>query len=452
MTKENARTLAMTALLQVEEGASAQVALTAAFAQTTLDARDRGLLTELVDGTLRWQGRLDYQLQQLLERPLEQLPVPIKLVLRLGAYQLTRLERVPAHAAVNEAVSLAHHYGHAGTAKLVNAVLRRLEREQATLPFPDPETDPVAYLSSAYSHPAWLVERWLPRFGFAETEALLQSDNNPSPVTLRINQRWISRPGLQQFLSAHGLETAPTAISPNGLLDCSGGNPREMDEYREGLFSVQGEGSMIMVELLRPGRRRAGWDLAAGVGGKATYLAEWVDDTGSLLATDPAVDRLNVLQHETKRLGLHSIEVRQGDARTFPVAPDSMDYALLDAPCSGTGALRRQADARWKKTVQQIVELTVLQRELLEAAARAVKPEGLLLYCTCSLEPEENEILISAFLAEHPEWRLLPAGEKHPGLPDDARDPAGYVRLLPHRHGTDGFFAARMTKVANGSN
>ncbi len=196
-----------------------------------------------------------------------------------------------------------------------------------------------------------------------------------------------------------------------------------------------------MVELLRPGRRRAGWDLAAGVGGKATYLAEWVDDTGSLLATDPAGDRLMVLRRECERLDLHSIEVRQGDARTVPVVPGSKDYALLDAPCSGTGALRRQADARWNKTARQIAEMTVLQRELLEAAARAVKPEGLLLYCTCSLEPEENEEQVSAFLADHPEWRLLPAGEKHPALPEDARDPAGYVRLLPHRHGTDGAFS-----------
>ncbi len=170
----------MTALLRVEEGASAHVALEGVFAQATLEARDRGLVTELVDGTLRWQGRLDYQLQQVLDRPLEQLPLAIRLVLRLGAYQLTLLERVPAHAAVNESVSLAHQYGHEGTAELVNAVLRRLEREHATLTFPNPDSDPVAYLSSAYSHPAWLVERWLPRFGFAETEALLKIDNTPA--------------------------------------------------------------------------------------------------------------------------------------------------------------------------------------------------------------------------------------------------------------------------------
>jgi len=446
MTIENARKLALMALLRVEEGESATAALDQLFAQSKLEARDRGLATELVDGTLRWQGRLDYQLQLLLEKPVAQLDTPIRLILRMGAYQLTLLERVPAHAAVNEAVALAREYGHEGTAKLVNAVLRRLEREHAAIAFPNPDTDPVGYLATAYSHPAWLVERWLPRFGFAETEALLKINNTPPPVTLRVNQRWITREGLQHFLGMHGAETEPTAISPWGLRFISGGNPREMDEYREGLFSIQGEGSMVMVELLRPGRRRDGWDLAAGVGGKTTYLAEWVDDTGSLLATDTSAERLHVLEREAKREELNSIQVRQGDARTLPVEPESKDYALLDAPCSGTGSLRRQADARWKKTPEQLRELAVLQRELLEAAARAIKPDGLLLYCTCSLEPEEDEDVVNAFLADHPEWTLLPAWEKHKQLPEDTHDPAGYVRLLPQRHSTDGFFAAKMVK------
>jgi 16S rRNA (cytosine967-C5)-methyltransferase len=204
-----------------------------------------------------------------------------------------------------------------------------------------------------------------------------------------------------------------------------------------------------MVELLRPGRRRAGWDVAAGAGGKATHLAEWVDDTGSLLATDTSAERLQVLVKEARRLELRSIRVLAVDARRAPVEPGSVDYALLDAPCSGTGALRRQADARWRKSPEQLPELARLQRELLEAAARAVKGGGILLYCTCSLEPEENEEVVTAFLADHPDWQLEPAGEKHPSLPADARDAAGCVRLLPHRHGTDGFFAARLAKAAD---
>jgi 16S rRNA (cytosine967-C5)-methyltransferase len=151
------------------------------------------------------------------------------------------------------------------------------------------------------------------------------------------------------------------------------------------------------------------------------------------------------------RLDLRSVRVEAGDARTLPVEPDCMDYALLDAPCSGTASLRRQADARWRKSPEQLSALAALQRELLEAAARAIAPGGLLLYCTCSLEPEENEGVVAPFLVDHPEWALDPAGIKHDTLPADARDPAGYVRLLPHRHGTDGFFAARLHKVADGA-
>jgi 16S rRNA (cytosine967-C5)-methyltransferase len=427
---------------------TSHVALRDAFARTNLEARDRGLVTELVDGTLRMRGRLDYLLGHVLDKPLGALDVPVLALLRLGAYQLTQM-RVPAHAAVHETVALARTRVHEGASKLVNAALRRLSDTHETIAFPDPTADPVGYLSAFYSHPAWLVERWLARFGFDETAALLAADNEPSPVTLRVNRRWITREALQQFLAFREVQTEPTAISPWGLRVLSGGNPRALDSFSEGLFSVQGEGSMVMVELLRPGRRRDGWDLCAGVGGKATYLAEWVDDTGSLLATDTSADRLEVLRAELQRLELHSIRVEPGDARTASVEPASMHYALLDAPCSGTGSLRRQPDARWRKTPEGIAELAPLQRDLLEAAARAVKPGGILLYCTCSLEPEENEAVVEAFLAAHPDWQLQATGEKHAGLPENARDPRGYVRLFPHHHGTDGFFAARLVKSAD---
>ena len=445
-TASPSRALALATLLQVDEGASASAALDRALSASSLDPRDSGLATTLVDGTLRWQGRLDFQLQQLLEKPLAQLAPPIRLLLRMSAYQMTLLERVPAHAIVHDAVTLARQYQHEGAAKLVNAVLRRLQREVDALAFPDAGSDPVGHLAAVYSHPAWIVERWLARFGFEETVALLCINNSPPPLTLRVNRRWITRDGLQMFMQMHGVETVPTPISPWGLTVVSGGNPRELEEYREGLFSVQGEGSMIMVELLRPGRNRRGWDLAAGVGGKTTNLAEWVDDTGQLLATDPAEERLQVLRRELERLQLQSVTVLPADARRYPIEADSVDYALLDAPCSGSGALRRQADARWKKRPEQLPELVQLQGELLAAAARAVKPGGLLLYCTCSLEDEENAQVVKAFLAQHPAWSQQPAGEKHRTLPDDARTADGSVQLLPHKHGTDGFYAAMLTR------
>lgn len=445
------RQLALDILLRVALGASANAALDATLNREPLEPRDRGFVTELVDGTLRWQGRLDYLLGQLVEGTRQKLEPAVRGILRLGAYQLVLLERVPPHAAVNEAVAQARERANDGAAKLVNAVLRRLEREKDALPYPDPAADPVAFLAARYSHPAWLVARWLARFGMQETEALLAINNTPPPLTLRINRRWVTREGLQGFLKLRDIDTVTTGISPNGLIITSGGNPREIDLYQEGLFSVQGEGSMVMVELLKPGKNRAGWDMAAGVGGKTTYLAEWVDDSGSLLATDTSAERLEVLKRQLTRLELSSVRVETGDARGIAVEPESMDYILLDAPCAGTGALRRQADARWRKAPEQFAEMAVLQRELLEAAARAAKPGGLLLYCTCSLEPEENEVVVDAFLADHSEWSLDVEGLKHKTLPEDARDAAGYVRLLPHRHCMDGFFAARMVKASAGA-
>jgi 16S rRNA (cytosine967-C5)-methyltransferase len=444
MLKQDPRQLAAKVLVKVEGGAPAGAALDEALSRVEMDARDRGFATELVDGALRWQGRLDYLLNQVSDKPPAKLDPAVRAVLRLGAYQLTLL-RVPAHAAVDSSVKVARRLAHEGAAKFVNAVLRRLEREKDTLPFPDRTEDLAGYLSVVYSHPAWLTARWLERFGLEETEALLQIDNTPPPVTVRANRRWVTREGLQTMLQMHDIETEPTPISAWGLTLPARGNPREMDEYREGLFSVQGEGSMVMVELLRPGRNRHGWDLCAGVGGKATHLAEWTDDSGSLLATDTSADRLKVLAADASRLDLHTISIFHSDARAYPVEPETLDYALLDAPCSGTGSLRRQADARWNKSPDQLTALAALQRELLEAAARALKPGGILLYCTCSLEPEENEEVVDAFLAAHPEWQIDPPA-KPDTLPPDVRLPSGCVRLLPHRHNTDGFFAARLVK------
>jgi len=446
MAKDDPRLLAARVLMQVEAGESASAALDRALSRAEMDARDRGFTTELVDGTLRWRGRLDYVLAQITDKPPANLDAAVRAVLRLGAYQLILLDRVPAHAAVDSAVKVTRRLAHEGAAKFVNAVLRRLEREKETLPFPDQTEDPVEYLAVVYSHPAWLVARWLERFGPEETEALLRIDNTPPPVTLRVNRRWVTREGLQTMLRMHGVETEPTPISQWGLILPDRGNPREMEEFKEGLFSVQGEGSILMVELLRPGRNRHGWDLCAGVGGKTTHLAEWTDDSGALLATDTSSARLKVLAAEASRLDLHSIKIFHSDARVYPIEQETLDYALLDAPCSGTGSLRRQADARWKKSPEQLPGLVALQRELLETAARALKPGGILLYCTCSLEPEENEEVVDAFLTDHAEWTAEQAGEKLDTLPADARLPSGYLRLLPHSHGTDGFFAARLVK------
>ncbi len=410
------------------------------------DPRDRGLATALANGVTRWKRRLDYIISKLIERPLEKLERPVHAAMRMAIYQMTLMDKVPDHTAVNEAVQIARDNCGQGAGKQTNAVLRRFQREMDELTWPDKEKEAAKYLSIYYSHPLWLVRRWLARFGFAETEELLIRNNEPAPTTLRVNRRWVTREALQNFLEMREVMTAPTEISEWGLNVIGGGDPRTTEEYKEGLFTLQGEGSIIVTELCRPGRNRDGWDMAAGVGGKTTHLAEWVDDSGTLLATDTSAERLDVLKDSMERLGLQTITITAGDARKINPGKE-MDYALLDAPCTGTGALRRQADSRWRKTAENIAEMATLQAELLRAGAKAVKPGGRLMYSTCSLEPEENTEVINAFIAENPSWSIAPAAEKFKSLPENAINLDNTIQLMPHRHNTDGIFAALLVKA-----
>ncbi len=413
---------------------------------TIVDPRDRGLANALANGVTRWRRRLDYIISKLIERPLEKLEKPVMAAMRMAIYQMTLMDKVPDHTAVNEAVQIARDNCGQGAGKQTNAVLRRFQREMNELAWPDKDKEAAKYLSIYYSHPLWMVRRWLSRFGFDETEQLLIRNNEPAPTTIRVNRRWVTREALQNFLLMRGIETAPTEISEWGLNIINGGDQRTTDEYKEGLFTLQGEGSIIVTELCRPGRNRDGWDMAAGVGGKTTHLAEWVNDSGTLLATDTSAERLEILDETMQRLGLETIKITTGDARKINPEKE-MDYILLDAPCSGTGALRRQADSRWRKSVEDIADMANLQGELIRAGAKYVKAGGRLMYSTCSLEPEENTEIITTFITENPEWSISPAAEKFKDFPTNAINADGSIQLMPHTHNTDGIFAALLVKA-----
>jgi len=445
------RGLAYRVLMQGEAGRGANEALDQALERSALDERDRSLVTALVDGTLRWRARLDHVLAHYSKYPLADLPTPILTILRLGAFQMLCLERVPASAAVNEAVRLARRWGHAGTAGLVNALLRRVAEHGTEVPFPDPEQDPAGYLAVAYSHPRWLVERWLARWGYEDTLALVRVDNEPAPLDLRANRLRTSRDGLAALLRAEGVETAPGALAPDCLQVTAGAaGLRRTRAWAEGMFSIQGQGSMLVGYLASP---MPGWkvsDLAAGTGGKATHLAELMDGRGRVTAYDKAAARLQVLGREAARLGLE-IAAICADATTLPPTGDQ-DLVLVDAPCSGTGALRRRPDARWRKQERQLVELSALQQALLVAADGLLHKGGHLIYTTCSLEPEENEHVVAAFLATHPHFRQEDCRQALPFLPAEVFAEGGRaVRLLPHRHNTDGMFMVSLRKAEAGS-
>jgi 16S rRNA (cytosine967-C5)-methyltransferase len=440
--------------LRVERGAFANAALDAALSASTLDERDRALVTALVDGTLRWRGRLDYTLEHYLAQPLDSLTPAIRTILRLGAHQILFMRSIPARAACDEAVRMARTRGHRGTAGLVNAVLRRVAAAGEP-PLPDRARDEAAYISIAHSHPRWLVERWIANYGVCVAEAMCEADNRPAPICLRPNRRRATAEQLAAALAAEGLTAQPSPIAPGALRLTSGGNPTRTASYAAGLYSVQGEASIIVGLVAQPPAGGLVLDMCAGVGGKSSHMAELMDNHGLILAVDRQGSKLDKLNQECARLGITVIATREADARTLAAshAPRAnghrigrgFDLCLLDAPCSGTGALRRRPDSRWRDLQQRIAPLAALQGELLRTAARLVRPGGIIVYSACSLEPEETEAIVAHATSEG--LRMDDCRGIVSSVPESALAADGSIRLMPHLHDTDGMFIARLRRA-----
>lgn len=447
--RDDARALALGVLARVEEsGAYADLALHAALAKSRLDPRDRGFATELCYGTLRWRGRLDFVLAQVLSKPLARLEPRVLELLRLGAYQLLFCDRVPDVAAVSESVRLAHATGLGRASGLVNAALRRLARERDAIALPALADDPLAHLVHTLSFPRWLAERWIAAYGADEGAALASALNATPPRTLRANRLRTNRDALLDELRGRFPDAQPCRFAPDGLTLGRRGEPAADVAFRDGRMTVQDEASQLVVELLdpRPGERVL--DACAAPGAKATAIAERVGDDGTVVALDRNAGRLGLVARDAERLGLAKLRTLVADASAASI--DGLDDApfdriLVDAPCSGLGALRRNPDARWRVQPEAIVQLAAVQRSIVGAAAKRLRPGGTLVYSVCTLSPEENEDVVKWLLASAPELRCasktdVPAS-LHALVGDDAT-----LRCWPQHHDTDGFFAARLER------
>jgi len=448
---KNPRETALRVLMDVEtQKAYANLALNSALGENETGKLDRALITELVYGTLRALNTLDWALDKHLRRPLSGLPVPVRNILRLGAYQLLFMHRIPESAAVNEAVKLTRRYGHAGTVRFVNGVLRNLARGGAELKYPDPAEEPVEYLSLRHSHPRWLVRRWLGEFGFEAAETMLKINNRPAPNTVRVNTLKTDTGALQSLLREQGIETvkgkyADHCLHLGGFISLGG-----MPQFKAGLFQAQDESSILVGQALSPEPGARVVDVAAAPGGKTTHLAQLMQNEGEIIAVDIHEHKINLIKDNCRRLGVEIVRPILADARKIPgLYPQlTADYVLVDAPCSGLGVLRRRPDARWRKEDAQIKELAELQGQILDAAHRMLEPGGVLVYSTCTITGEENLDQVEAFLAKYREYEpeslvgLLPVElDRHNTM---AR---GYLQILPHVHdGLDGFFIARLRK------
>ncbi len=451
-----ARLLAVRILERVERaGAYADLTLHSALAQTDLSARDRALVTDLVYGTLRWRGRLDFALAQALHPALDTLEPLVATTLRLGAYQILFCDRIPDTAAVDQSVRCMRAAGIERATGLVNAVLRKLIAKREQITFPDFAADPVAHLTHALSLPPWIAVRWIEIFGADEALALAHASNGVPPLTIRTNPQRTTCDALLADLRTRyeGAENAKKCHYAHlGIVLDHAGALGHDPAFLDGRFSIQDEASQLVVTMLDPQPGETVLDTCAAPGTKTAAISELIGETGHVLALDRHARRLELVTRNARRLDLHNIEtvVRDatlalGDLCQEPPWQPAFDRVLVDAPCSGLGTLRRNPDARWRIQADDSAKLAKVQAAILRQAAECLKPGGVLVYSTCTVLPEENDAVVGAFLDEHHEFRICPR-EELPTALHDLVDDAGWLRCLPHRHGMDGFCAVRLQR------
>lgn len=469
ISRNNPRQLAFIALQSVHRGAFADVALDRVLRTAELNPLDRGLITELVYGSVRRQRTLDALIDQLGKKKARQQPPDLRTILHLGFYQLRYLNQIPPAAAVNSTVELAKENGFSGLTGVVNGMLRqyirlteaieqrgRGEREMGgnllissdstsddLLKLPE---DPVERLGILYSFPDWVVEVWLKQLGLAETEQLCRWMNQPPTIDLRVNPLRTSIEEVEAAMQSADVSVSRVPHLPQALRLMGGAGAIEsLPGFAEGWWTVQDSSAQLVGYVLDPQPGEVVIDACAAPGGKTTHIAELMEDRGTVWGCDRTASRLRKLKENAARLHLQSIQICVGDSRNLPQFTRAANCVLLDAPCSGLGTLHRRADARWRQTPETVQELAQLQGELLEQVATWVKPGGTVVYSTCTLNPVENENVIQKFLSGHPNWQIVPPAQTRTQYRvTSAETPEGWIKVWPHRHHMDGFFMVRL--------
>ncbi len=449
-----ARGVALEVLIRVDrDRAYSNLLLNEWIERSGLQRTDAALATELVYGTLQRRNTLDYILEGLVSKGIGKLELWVLNLLRMSVYQLKYLDRIPPHAAVNEAVNLAKERGHRGITGMVNGVLRSVIRCKELPVFPN-DMPREQRLALEYSHPQWMVAKWIRQFGEEATEAICQADNRSPHVSIRVNRVKTSREEMLEALQREGYEAKPSPLAADGIVVESGGNMAHTDWYKQGEISIQDESSMFVAAMTMSEPGMQVLDCCAAPGGKAAHLAELMHDQGTVWANDIHEHKVRLVEKQAGRLGLSSIRTSVGDAAKLSqtLKGKQFDRILLDAPCSGLGVIRRKPEIKWTKDERDIEAISEIQAALLHEVQQLLKPGGILVYSTCTLASEENEEMIANFLAAHPDFaadmsvneqleqRHLQKLETGPGM----------LTILPFHFDSDGFFIARMRKKHSG--
>lgn len=437
----NVRDAALSILLAIDKNqAYSNLLLHETIKRHKIEAKDRALLTEITYGTLQYKMTLDYYLEPFVRGKLDHW---VRWLLRLSLYQMHYLTRIPPHAAVNEAVEIAKRRGHQGIASTVNGTLRSILRQG--VPSLEDIKDPIERLAIETSHPNWLVERFVGNYGVDVATEMLH-ENNMSPVqTVRVNTTKATVAEAIASLEAEGLTAKQSDMMPE-CLHVTDGQPARTQTFKDGLITIQDESSMIPANVLNPTPGMRVLDMCAAPGGKTTHLAEKMNNEGSILATDLHPHKLDLIDHNTQRLGLEIVQTAPIDGRKAPefLQVESFDAVLVDAPCSGLGVIRRKPDIKYTKREEDLENLQKIQLSLLDAAAKVLKQEGKLVYSTCTVDQQENEGTVEAFLSEHPEMEAIQLESLPTKLAEKQAN--GMLQVFPQDFGSDGFFVAAFRK------
>ena len=409
---------------------------------SNLSGLDKSLLFEIVHGVTRWLGRIDWVLNGFYKGQFSKCIPNVKNAMRVALYQILFLDKVPDYAAVNEAVEFVKKLQGQKPADLTNGVLRNIIRSKDSIRYPDPNEDIIAYFSAYYSHPSWMVKRWINRYGKDETEKLLIANNNKPLLTLRVNGLVSNYEEMNSLLNNVDLKFTAGKYLPEFIRLSALSNITDWEYFHKGYFTVQDESTGLPIKLLdvKPGMRVL--DLCAAPGGKTAYIADVMQNSGEIIALDRFESRLKILQKNLSRLKVTNVKTITIDANEYEDEP-GFDRVLVDAPCSGLGTLTKKPDLKWKRDLGDIRKIVNIQYELLKKGASFLRKGGLIVYSTCTIEPEENYEIIKKFLLEFPNFKLVNPGDVFSA---ELIDENGCVRTLPHLHGLDGSFAAKLEK------
>ena len=442
--KHNPRQVVFNALYEIIlKDAYAEVARDRALAKISLTSQDQKFVSELIYGIVRRQRTLDALIDQFASKPASQQPPKLRLILLIGLYQLRYLTQVPDSAAVDTSVELAKSNGLGKLSGVINGILRNYSRQQATTadPLKLPE-DPIQRIGILHSFPDWIVKLWWEEYGEETAPLLAQWFNHPPNIDLRINPLQTTQETVEKALNEANIEYSRLPL-PNGLRLPSGvGNIQQLPGFTQGWWTVQDYSAQLVSYLLNPQAGETIIEACAAPGGKSTHIAELMGDQGIIYSSDRASSRLKKVTQNAQRLKLNSIQTCVGDVRNLSQFKNSSDRVLVDAPCSGLGTLHRRTDLRWRQTPENLLQLAQLQQEILTEAATWVKPNGILVYATCTINPLENEDVIQAFLANHPQWQIIPPAGNFPA--PSLTSLSNFLKILPTEHNSDGFFMVKL--------